>query len=74
MHSIRQGRTPRGYVDDKMARMSPAPEGSAGAAPLAAANDYDGFAEAYSTETETNLLNGYYARPAPRSPAGRSTR
>jgi SAM-dependent methyltransferase len=47
-----------------MARMSPAPEGSAGAPPLAAANDYDGFAEAYSTETETNLLNGHYARPA----------
>jgi ubiquinone/menaquinone biosynthesis C-methylase UbiE len=27
-------------------------------------NDYDGFAEAYATETESNLLNGYYARPA----------
>jgi ubiquinone/menaquinone biosynthesis C-methylase UbiE len=31
---------------------------------MAVANDYDSFAEAYSTETETNLLNGYYARPA----------
>jgi|GEM_PF-482447 len=47
-----------------MARMPSTPEGSAGAAPLAAANDYDSFAEAYLTETETNLLNGYYARPA----------
>jgi SAM-dependent methyltransferase len=27
-------------------------------------NDYDSFAEAYSAETETNLINGYYARPA----------
>ena len=27
-------------------------------------NDYDGFAEPYSAETETNLINGYYARPA----------
>jgi SAM-dependent methyltransferase len=27
-------------------------------------NDYDGFAEAYATETESNLLNGYYTRPA----------
>ena len=28
------------------------------------ANDYDSFAEAYAAETEFNLLNGYYARPA----------
>ncbi len=28
------------------------------------ANDYDSFAEAYAAETESNLLNGYYARPA----------
>jgi len=27
-------------------------------------NDYDSFAEAYSAETETNLINGFYARPA----------
>jgi SAM-dependent methyltransferase len=27
-------------------------------------NDYDSFAEAYSAETEANLINGYYARPA----------
>ena len=27
-------------------------------------NDYDSFAEAYAAETETNLINGYYARPA----------
>ena len=28
------------------------------------ANDYDSFAEAYSAETEANLINAYYARPA----------
>lgn len=28
------------------------------------ANDYDGFAEAYAAETESSLLNGYYARLA----------
>src|SRR5580692_7961314 len=27
-------------------------------------NDYDILAEAYSAETEANLINGYYARPA----------
>jgi SAM-dependent methyltransferase len=27
-------------------------------------NDYDSFAEAYAAETEANLINGYYARPA----------
>jgi SAM-dependent methyltransferase len=26
--------------------------------------DYDGFAEAYAAETESNLINGYYTRPA----------
>jgi SAM-dependent methyltransferase len=44
--------------------MHPAPETSAGHAGGAKANDYDGFAEAYAAETESNLLNGYYARPA----------
>lgn len=28
------------------------------------ANDYDRFAELYSAETENNVLNAYYARPA----------
>lgn len=32
--------------------------------PVPAANDYDSFAEAYAAETESNLLNGYYVRPA----------
>jgi len=27
-------------------------------------NDYDSFAEAYTAETEANLINGYYNRPA----------
>jgi SAM-dependent methyltransferase len=30
----------------------------------AATNDYDSFAEAYAAETESNLINAYYARPA----------
>jgi SAM-dependent methyltransferase len=28
------------------------------------ANDYDSFAEAYAAESESNLINGYYVRPA----------
>ena len=33
-------------------------------------NDYDSFAEAYAAETETNLINGYYERPAMLALAG----
>jgi SAM-dependent methyltransferase len=44
--------------------MSPDREHSCGPARHAVANDYDSFAEAYAAETESNLLNGYYARPA----------
>jgi SAM-dependent methyltransferase len=44
--------------------MPPVPENSAPPADPAIANDYDSFAEAYSAETEANLINGYYARPA----------
>ena len=44
--------------------MPPVPETSAGPADPAVANDYDSFAEAYSAETEANLVNAYYARPA----------
>lgn len=39
-------------------------ECSSGPARQAVVNDYDGFAEAYAAETESSLLNGYYARPA----------
>jgi hypothetical protein len=47
-----------------MGRMPAVPESSAGPADRAAVtNDYDSFAEAYSAETEANLINGYYARP-----------
>ena len=28
------------------------------------ANHYDSFAESYSTDNESNLLNAYYERPA----------
>ncbi len=44
--------------------MPPVPESSAGPAGLAKVNDYDSFAEAYATETEASLINGYYTRPA----------
>ncbi|HWC82601.1 MAG TPA: methyltransferase domain-containing protein, partial [Pseudonocardiaceae bacterium] len=40
------------------------PESPAGAPAVAVENDYDSFAEGYTAETEANLLNGYYARPA----------
>lgn len=30
----------------------------------AVGSDYDSFAEAYAAETESNLVNGYYTRPA----------
>ena len=39
-------------------------EYSPGPADQAVANDYDSFAEAYAAETESNLINGYYTRPA----------
>ena len=47
-----------------MGRVPSVPEGSAEPQNRAVANDYDSFAEAYSAETEANLINGYYARPA----------
>jgi SAM-dependent methyltransferase len=55
--------------------MPPVPESPAGSdfrvhvveddgRPVASANDYDSFAEAYTAKTEANLINGYYMRPA----------
>ncbi len=44
--------------------MSPDHENSSGLTAQAPTADYDGFAEAYAAETESSLLNGYYARPA----------
>jgi SAM-dependent methyltransferase len=44
--------------------MSAALENPTGPAHQAAAEDYDGFAAAYAAETESNLINGYYTRPA----------
>ena len=44
--------------------MPPVPERSSVPAGRAVANDYDSFAEAYTAETEANLINGYYMRPA----------
>ncbi len=50
--------------------MSSGPESSARRAAPAVANDYDGFAEAYSAENESSLLNAYYERPAMLALAG----
>jgi SAM-dependent methyltransferase len=47
-----------------MNRMPSVSENPAPAADLAAVNDYDSFAEAYSADNETSLINAYYARPA----------
>jgi ubiquinone/menaquinone biosynthesis C-methylase UbiE len=47
-----------------MGRMSHDLEDSPGPADQAVANAYDSFAEAYAAETESNLINGYYTRPA----------
>jgi ubiquinone/menaquinone biosynthesis C-methylase UbiE len=46
--------------------MPPVPESSAAPADAGEAmeNDYDSFAEAYSTENEASLANAYYCRPA----------
>ena len=50
--------------------MSPVPDSPAGAADQGVVNDYDSFAEAYSAENETNLINAYYERPATLALAG----
>ncbi|WP_431046922.1 class I SAM-dependent methyltransferase [Streptomyces sp. P1-3] len=44
--------------------MPPNLENSAEPVNQAVTNDYDSFAEAYAAETESNLINGYYTRPA----------
>ncbi|MBQ0988411.1 class I SAM-dependent methyltransferase [Streptomyces sp. F63] len=61
-------------VPDGPARLpapAPAPTPTPTPTPTPApANDYDSFAEAYSAETENNLVNAYYARPAMTDLAG----
>src|SRR3954467_13167319 len=47
-----------------MERVTDGPESLARPTDPAQANDYDSFAEAYSAETENNLVNAYYERPA----------
>ncbi|HEY1699753.1 MAG TPA: class I SAM-dependent methyltransferase [Trebonia sp.] len=44
--------------------MSAEPGNVAGPASQPVTNDYDSFAAAYSAESETNLANAYYAKPA----------
>ncbi|MCK7627736.1 class I SAM-dependent methyltransferase [Streptomyces sp. RS10V-4] len=46
------------------AHTSHPPAGPTRSAGPAGPNDYDSFAEAYSADTEHNLLNAHYARPA----------
>ena len=50
--------------------MPPVTGSSAEPAGQAVATDYDSFAEAYSAENETSLLNAYYERPATLALAG----
>ena len=50
--------------------MSLGAEISSTAAGRVAANDYDSFAEVYSSENEVNLANAYYERPAMLALAG----
>ena len=50
--------------------MPPVTGSSAEPAAQAAANDYDSFAEAYSSENEVSLANAYYERPATLALAG----
>jgi SAM-dependent methyltransferase len=47
-----------------MERVTDVPESLAQPADPAQANDYDSFAEAYSADTENNVVTAYYARPA----------
>ncbi|GAB2889031.1 class I SAM-dependent methyltransferase [Streptomyces mayteni] len=47
-----------------MERLTEVPQNLAESAEPARANDYDGFAEAYAAENESNLVNAYYERPA----------
>jgi ubiquinone/menaquinone biosynthesis C-methylase UbiE len=56
-----------------MSRMTPVPESRALPADPARANDYDSFAEAYTAENETSLINAYYERPATLALAGNVT-
>lgn len=53
-----------------MDRGTDVPEGSAQSANPARVNDYDSFAEAYSADNESSLVNAYYARPAMLALAG----
>ncbi|MER6028744.1 class I SAM-dependent methyltransferase [Streptomyces sp. NPDC001851] len=47
-----------------MERMADVPESFARSAEPVPANDYDSFAEAYSADSENNLVTASYARPA----------
>lgn len=53
-----------------MEHLSDTPESPAQPTAPAQANDYDSFAAAYSADTENNLVNAYYARPAMLALAG----
>ena len=50
--------------------MTPVPENRALPADPVRPNNYDGFAEAYTAENETSLMNAYYERPATLALAG----
>lgn len=53
-----------------MERLTDVPESPARPGEEGRANDYDRFAELYAAETENNLVNAYYERPAMLALAG----
>jgi ubiquinone/menaquinone biosynthesis C-methylase UbiE len=62
---LRLARSPPAVIRcAKIDSVDAAADSSADPVREALANDYDNFAEAYTAETEANLVNGYYERPA----------
>ena len=58
------------FASSSLGRMLSVPDSSAGPASQGVASEYDSFAEAYTAETEANVINGYYMRPAIMNLAG----
>ena len=64
MGRMPQDHNPPGGISTRLVSLA------ADSADPAGINDYDSFAEAYAAETENNLINGYYTRPAMLALAG----
>jgi ubiquinone/menaquinone biosynthesis C-methylase UbiE len=61
-HAQRHERANGSYA--RINQVAPVHETSCESEDLMKADHYDSFAESYSTDNESNLLNGYYERPA----------